>query len=183
MADTSTTTIKEYLKRNLTAVLKKQNAETKEQIAAAVAGADHLKRKVVTGTDAITLTASDADQYIYMVPVTDGPDNNKYNEYMVIDGALELVGSTSVDLTGYAKTEDVNAAISDATKDDVKLTALSAETTGTGNVVTAVSYDAASGKTTAAKGITALTSDDLTDFTDDEVAGIIADAKKTDSAG
>ena len=72
-------------------------------IAAAVAAADHLKRKIVTGVDTIDLTAADADQYLYMVPKTGSDD--VYDEYMVLNGAVEHVGNTKVDLSGYVQKE------------------------------------------------------------------------------
>ena len=36
-----------------------------------------------------------------------GAGQDVYNEYMYINGAWEIIGDTSVDLTGYAKTEDI----------------------------------------------------------------------------
>ena len=74
-------------------------------IAAAVAAADHLTRKKVASVDAIDLTAADAAKYIYMVPKTDGENGDKYDEYMVLDGALEPVGDWAVDLSGYQPKE------------------------------------------------------------------------------
>ena len=74
-------------------------------IAAAVAAADHLKRKIVTGVDAIDLTAADADQYLYMVPKTGSDADDVYDEYMVLNGAVEHVGNTKVDLSGYVQKE------------------------------------------------------------------------------
>lgn len=74
-------------------------------IAAAVAAADHLKRKKVTSVDAIDLTAADADQYLYMVSKTGSDADDVYDEYMVLDGAVEHVGNTKVDLTGYVQKE------------------------------------------------------------------------------
>lgn len=71
----------------------------------AVAAADHLKRKVVASAAAISTSAADAAQYIYMVPKGTGKDADKYDEYMVIDGVLEKVGGWEVDLTGYVKKE------------------------------------------------------------------------------
>lgn len=71
-------------------------------ISAAVAKADHLKRKKVTGVDAIDLTAADADQYLYMVPKTGSDSDDVYDEYMVLDGKVEHVGNTKIDLSGYA---------------------------------------------------------------------------------
>ena len=74
-------------------------------IAAAVAAADHLKRKIVTGVDAIDLAADDADQYLYMVPKTGSDADDVYDEYMVLNGAVEHVGNTKVDLSGYVQKE------------------------------------------------------------------------------
>lgn len=74
-------------------------------IAAAVAAADHLKRKIVTGVDAIDLTADDADQYLYMVPKTGSDADDVYDEYMVLNGTVEHVGNTKVDLSGYVQKE------------------------------------------------------------------------------
>lgn len=79
--------------------------QTEAQVAAAMAAADHLKRKKVTSLDAIDLTAADAAQYIYMVPKSDATGADKYDEYMVLDGALEPVGSWDVDLSGYVQAE------------------------------------------------------------------------------
>ena len=74
-------------------------------IAAAVAAADHLKRQIVTGVEAINLTADDADQYLYMVPKTGSDADDVYDEYMVLNGAVEHVGNTKVDLSGYVQKE------------------------------------------------------------------------------
>ena len=74
-------------------------------IAAAVAAADHLKRKIVTGVDAIDLAADDADQYLYMVPKTGSEADDVYDEYMVLNGTVEHVGNTKVDLSGYVQKE------------------------------------------------------------------------------
>ena len=77
-------------------------------IAAAVAAADHLQRKKVDSVEAIDLTADDADRYIYMVPKTGGKNGDKYDEYMVLDGAVEPVGDWKVDLSGYVQEEDLS---------------------------------------------------------------------------
>ena len=97
-------------KANASEVYKKTEvyniSETDNAIAVAVAGAAHLKYKIVENTDAIDLGAADADQFIYLVPVAEAPD--KYDEYMVIAGALERVGDWDVDLSDYAKASVVN---------------------------------------------------------------------------
>ena len=46
-----------------------------------------------------------------MVPKTAG-DGDHYDEYMVIDGAVEKMGDWKVDLSEYAKTADVTNLLS-----------------------------------------------------------------------
>ena len=89
---------------DLTAELlaKLNGAQSAEEVAAAVAAADHLKRKIVESTEGIDLAAADAEQYIYLVK-----NGDVYDEYMVVGGALEKVGDWEVDLTGYVKEEDL----------------------------------------------------------------------------
>ncbi len=76
--------------------------ETKNAIAAAIAAVDHLSREIVE-----TLPENANKNVIYMVRREDGTGQDVYNEYMYINGAWEIIGDTSVDLTGYAKTEDI----------------------------------------------------------------------------
>ena len=64
----------------------------------------HLKRKVV---DALPDLSIAEPEVIYMVPRPMQLVDNVYDEYMLIDGAWELIGSTSVDLTDYATKEEV----------------------------------------------------------------------------
>ena len=80
--------------------------QTETEVAAAVAGADHLKRKIVASVDAIDKTAADTAQYIYMILKSSAKTGDKYDEYMVIDGEVERVGDWSVDLSGYVAAEE-----------------------------------------------------------------------------
>ncbi len=79
--------------------------QTATQVAAAVAAAGHLKRTKVDSVSNIDTSAADADQYIYMVPKTGSDADDVYDEYMVMDGSVEHVGNTKVDLSGYVKKE------------------------------------------------------------------------------
>ena len=79
-------------------------------IAAAVAGASHLKRQEVASKEAIDPTAEGAENIIYMV-AKEGTDGDHFDEYMVINGAVERVGDWAVDLGEYAKTADVETAL------------------------------------------------------------------------
>ena len=87
--------------------------QTDTKIAEAVAAADHLKREIVESLPDV----GDADENtIYMVPqggsIEDpGTSASHYNEYMLINGAFELIGSSQVDLSGYATETFVTNAI------------------------------------------------------------------------
>lgn len=87
--------------------------QTDSKIAEAVAAADHLKREIVEALPDV----GDADENtIYMVPqggsIEDpGTSTSHYNEYMLINDAFELVGSSQVDLSGYATETFVTSAI------------------------------------------------------------------------
>jgi len=61
-----------------------------------------LKKEVVD-----TLPSTGQDDVIYLVKDSKGKDNNVYLEYLWINNAFELIGSTEVDLSGYAKTAEV----------------------------------------------------------------------------
>lgn len=87
--------------------------QTDSKIAAAIAAAPHLKRTIV---EALPDTGEADENTIYMVPqggsVEDpGTSTSHYNEYMLINGAFELIGSSQVDLSGYATETFVTNAI------------------------------------------------------------------------
>ena len=88
------------LETSLTNVYTK--TETNSAIAAAIAAVDHLSREIVEA-----LPENAHENVIYMVLRGGGTGQDVYNEYMYINGAWEIIGDTSVDLTGYAKTEDI----------------------------------------------------------------------------
>lgn len=65
-----------------------------------------LQYKLVDSIDAIDTTATDADKFIYFVPRTTST-NDTYDEYMIVNGAIEKIGSLSVDLTDYVKATEL----------------------------------------------------------------------------
>lgn len=100
-------------------------AQTDSAISTAVANADHLKREIVASLPEV----EEADEHtIYMVGTGAGSEDSVYEEYMLINGGFEKVGSSEVDLTNYAlksyvdsaKTEAINTA---GTNADAKITA------------------------------------------------------------
>lgn len=114
-------------------IAKKANAAdvyTKDEadlaIDAAVAGASHLTRQIVTAQELAAFIANPAtasDNVIYMQKFSSGEGKDNYKEYMRFgtegNYSIELIGDTSVDLTDYAKTADVNTALESYAKTTV----------------------------------------------------------------
>ena len=82
------------------------NFQTETEVAAAIAGASHLKRTIVSAVEEIDASAEGADTYIYMVQKTGSQEDDLYDEYMVLDGAVERIGSTRVDLSSLVEKEE-----------------------------------------------------------------------------
>ena len=72
--------------------------EVDSAITTAVANAEHLKRSIV---DTLPEVASADTHTIYMVAITGGDGNQKYEEFMLINGEFEKIGDSAVDLTDY----------------------------------------------------------------------------------
>lgn len=85
--------------------------QTDSAIATAVANADHLKRQIVTSLPA---TSAADENTIYMVGSGTGSQDSVYEEYMLVNGGFEKIGSSEVDLTDYALKSYVDQAESDA---------------------------------------------------------------------
>lgn len=86
-------------KANAADVYTKTQTDTK--IGEAVAAQGHMKAQVVEGTAQMT-----ENNVLYLVKDDTVTGVDQYNEYILIDGTPTLIGSTSTDLTGYAKTAD-----------------------------------------------------------------------------
>lgn len=94
------------LEEAIAGVYTKEDADA--AIATAVAGANHLKRSVVETLPEV----ADADEnVIYMIAKETADGDNVYDEHMIINGAWEKIGDTKVDLSEYAKTSDIDAAL------------------------------------------------------------------------
>ena len=111
--------------------------EVNSEIQTAVANADHLKREIVEARPEVG--AAD-ENTIYMVGDGAGEGEQKYEEFMLINGAFEKIGDSAVDLTGYATETYVDGKIAEL---DVTDTAVE------GNYVTSVSQT--DGKITVAR--------------------------------
>lgn len=78
--------------------------KTETEIQSMIEKASSLKKEVVT-----SLPTTGKDDVIYLVKDSKGKDNNNYLEYLWLNGKYELIGSTQVDLSGYAKLDDIVA--------------------------------------------------------------------------
>lgn len=166
--DSRLTTVTEDIakKANATDVYTKEEADF--AIDAAVAGASHLTRQIVTAQELTELIADPttaADNVIYMQKFSSGEGKDNYKEYMRFGAegsySIELIGDTSVDLTDYAKTTDVNTALESYAKTTVTdnlATQISANATAIGNKADATVVETLSGKVNKNTGdIAALT--------------------------
>lgn len=97
-----------YAKADADKVYTKEEAD--EKIAEAVVAAAHLKRKTfetIEEAESFAKNEAHPEEYIFMVKAVEANENDKYDEYLWIEGALEKVGSWQIDLTDYATKADV----------------------------------------------------------------------------
>lgn len=79
------------------------NYPTKAEVNSAIAGA--TKREVV---DELPSKEAGDPKVIYFVPVSGEPEeNNVKDEYMLINGEWEKIGTTRIDLSGYWSKEEL----------------------------------------------------------------------------
>ena len=94
------------------------DAYTKEaansEIARQIAAAGHLEKVVLEGEEELPEVGSAKQNAIYMKPLTGGKGNNIFEEYMVINGAWEKLGTTDIDLSNYATKGEVGTAKTEA---------------------------------------------------------------------
>lgn len=72
---------------------------TQSYVTEAIANADHLSREIV---EEVPSAETAKENVIYMYKVEDATGNDKYREYLLINGEVTCIGDTSVDLTDYA---------------------------------------------------------------------------------
>ena len=58
------------------------------------------------------LPETDTENAIYLLPVTEGAEDNLFDEYIWVNGKWEKIGSAAVavDMTGYVKNTDIASA-------------------------------------------------------------------------
>lgn len=86
--------------------------KTESEILSLIQSSSKLKKEIVT-----TLPSTGKEDVIYLIKDKDGQTGNVYTEYLWIGGAFEVIGSTKMDLSGYAKKTDIKTKLSDMTAD------------------------------------------------------------------
>lgn len=75
-----------------------QGFQTAAQVATSINNSTKLSKEIVGSLPSVS-TAK--ENVIYMILKEDSTENDVYNEYMLINGSLELIGNSKVDLTDY----------------------------------------------------------------------------------
>lgn len=75
-----------------------------------IADANHLTKEIV---DTLPDVTDAKENVIYMIKDTSSTVEDVYKEYTLINGAIECIGSTSVDLSNYSTTDEVKELIKD----------------------------------------------------------------------
>lgn len=76
--------------------------KTESEILSLIQSSSKLKKEIVTA-----LPTTGKEDVIYLIKDTSGQTGNIYTEYLWIGGAFEVIGSTKMDLSGYAKKTDI----------------------------------------------------------------------------
>ena len=93
----------------------KANADdvyTKAEVDAKITDAGKLTRKIfgsVEEAKAFAASVPNPEAYIYMIASATRSGDNKYQEYLYTEGALELIGSWDTNLSDYATKQEVAA--------------------------------------------------------------------------
>ena len=87
--------------------LYKKIVDLKEEILESIGDLSHLTYQIVNNLQDIDVTAEEAATTIYLVPKNDNQENDGYDEYFVINGNLEKIGTLAdLDLSNYARLDD-----------------------------------------------------------------------------
>ena len=89
---------------------------TKDEVNSLISQVNHLTRKVFNSIGEAEAFAESQDypeNFIYMIKDENSSvENNKYTEYLYVDGNLEAVGSWQTDLSNYVTVQSFNTTVS-----------------------------------------------------------------------
>ncbi len=77
-----------------------------DKIEAAIAGLNHFKAEVVDSLDKVTEVG-----VLYLIKDESVEGVDKYNEYIVVDGAATLIGDTTTDLSNYYNKTEIDGKV------------------------------------------------------------------------
>ena len=84
------------------------------KIATAISNANHLSYEVVQTLPTITQqNASDLAKTVFLLPNGETTGDNRYDEFMVVNGNFEKVGNFSSNLSNYVTTTTFNSTVGD----------------------------------------------------------------------
>lgn len=115
---------------NLVNYYSKAQTYTKEETASLIASISTMTLKKV---DTLP-TAGISTTTIYLVPKTEEGTDNKYFEYIYVDGVWELIGETETNLEGYVTDESLTAALASYVRTSVLDSYLKTADTETSNI-------------------------------------------------
>lgn len=98
---------------DLTNYYLKSETYTKQEVVALIGAIQQFHYEIAASTAAVV---SPATNVLYLIGPT-GSGADKYEEYVYAEGAFVKIGDTSIDLSGYSTTQEMNAAISTALAD------------------------------------------------------------------
>lgn len=76
--------------------------QTGEQVRAEIGKMTHYKFEKADSLEDVT-----EENVIYLIPNEESKEDNIFDEYLLVDGVPELIGSTAIDLSGYALKEEI----------------------------------------------------------------------------
>lgn len=139
------------------------DTEVSAAIQTAIAATGHASFQKV---DSVPAAASAEENVLYLVM---NSKTSHYDIYALVSGEVVLLDDTTVDLTNYVTSEGLASAVAGL----IKLTDISVTVTGSGNAITAITYDSATGVFAVTKGTTFITEADVA--TDAEVTEMLTE--------
>ena len=106
---TETTKLKEDLSElsgqiphNTSELTNDSDYQTGEQVRAEIGKMTHYKFEKADSLEDVT-----EENVIYLIPNEESKEDNIFDEYLLVDGVPELIGSTAIDLSNYALKEEI----------------------------------------------------------------------------
>ena len=96
---------KVFSSKKVTELARETKHSLEQYIQSSINGLTHLKKKIV---DTLPSDADAEENILYLVKDTSVVDDVVYNQYLLIDGKLEPLGSTNTDLSNYFNKDEIS---------------------------------------------------------------------------